>query len=64
MNWTPEDRLKIIKALVVLGAENERELLGERIMFLCDMPDKFLEINRDQYASAIEFAKADVTIEI
>lgn len=65
MEWTPEDRLKIIKALIVLEAENETwELFKVRLMFLCNMPAEFLEINRDKYARAIELAKADMTIEI
>ncbi len=61
MNWTPEDRLKIIKALIVLEAENETwELFKARLMFLCDMPSEFLEINRDKYANSIALAEVDM----
>lgn len=66
MNWTPNERLKLIKALCVINgpkAETYRQLM-ERIMFLCDMPDQFLENNRANYEDAIKLAKADITVEL
>ncbi len=49
MNWTPEKRLKLIKALADKssdGAVGEtQQRLTQRIMFLCDMPGWQLERN-------------------
>ncbi len=66
MDWTSKKRLQIIKAVVAIGPEDRNDFAGfkQRIMFLCDMPDQFLEDNKDKYAGAIKFAQADITIEI
>ncbi len=65
MNWTAEDRLRIIKALAILGPQSETgKMLLERIMFLCDMPSDFLEANRDQFREAIKLAEADIAISL
>ncbi len=50
MNWTPENRLKLIKALAEkafdgAGEAQQRLMLMQRIMFLCDMPGRWLERN-------------------
>ena len=65
MDWTPEDRLRIIKAILAIGVRDETfAQFKVRIMFACDMPARFLEINRDQYEDAIKLAEADITIVI
>lgn len=59
MNWTPEQHLKLIKALADKafdGTENEaqqRLMLMQRIMFLCDMPGCWLERNEWIYKDVI-----------
>ena len=63
-NWTPERRLEIIKALAGQALPRlgkERDLLI-RIMFMCDMPDVFLEANKGNYEDAIKLADAELTI--
>ncbi len=58
MEWTPENRLKIISALAAQaldGFKGETRLMFlQRIMFLCDMPDEFLEENKRNFEDAIE----------
>jgi hypothetical protein len=66
--WTPEYRLKLIKALAHISHHGPRgetiEMLMERIMFLCDMPDNFLEANKRNWEDAIKIADIDLTVEL
>ncbi len=56
MNWTPEQRLKLIKALAdkssdgAIGETQQR--LMQRIMFLCNMPAHWLKMNEWIYKDA------------
>lgn len=51
MNWTPEQRLKLIKALTekafdgTVDEAQQQLMLMQRIMFLCDMTGRWLERN-------------------
>lgn len=69
MDWTPENRLKLIKAIVQMRYQRATtyETLHDflqRIMFLCDMPDAFLENNISNYQDAIDFSKIGKTTEL
>jgi hypothetical protein len=66
MEWTPEDRLELIWLLAAKSLDGPKgethRMLMERIMFLCDMPNEFLEINRGNYEDVI--GKPRITIEL
>lgn len=67
-NWTPERRLEIIQALAAQSlcgpkCETHAQLM-QRIMFLCDMPDEFLEINKGNYEDAIKLADAGFVVSL
>lgn len=59
MNWTPEKRLKLIKALTekafdgTVGETQQQLMLMQRIMFLCDMSAQWLERNEWIYKDVI-----------
>lgn len=68
MIWSPELRLKLIKALAQMRQEDSQQS-GEadtlqRIMFLTDMPSEFLELNKGNYKDAIEYAHAELSASI
>jgi hypothetical protein len=59
MEWTAEERLNLIWALAaksVNGHQAPNRDLMIRIMFLCDMPKEFLELNKANYQDAIDNA--------
>lgn len=69
MIWTPEKRLEIIKAVAAIAYQDKRPKrkdemrdVMERIMFLCDMPEEFLEKNKREYEDAIKFAAKKMTV--
>lgn len=59
MNWTPENRMKLIKALTAkafdgtAGEAQQQLMLMQRIMFLCDISGRWLERNEWIYKDAI-----------
>lgn len=59
MNWTPEQRLKLIKALTeeafdgTAGEAQQQLMLMQRIMFLCDVSAQWLERNEWIYKDVI-----------
>ena len=69
MEWTPEERLNLIKALAATAyadkrpkTNHEQRDLMQRIMFLCDMPPEFLEKNKGNYEDVIRLVQADLTV--
>jgi hypothetical protein len=66
IDWTPEFRLELIWALAAMSyndpQQEKHEMLMERIMFLCDMPNGFLEASKGNYQDAIRLAKAGLTV--
>jgi len=66
IDWTPKFRLKLIWAVAASsynGPQKEtHKMLMQRIMFLCDMPNAFLECNKRNYRDAIQLAEADYKI--
>ncbi len=66
MDWTPENRLKLIWELAAMSfngptrSQKDKDLM-QRIMFLCDCPAEFLEINKINYRDAIEAAERGTT---
>ncbi len=58
MNWTPEQRLKLIKALATQSVdapvrESHRQLM-ERIILLCEYPSSFLETHKRNYKDVVK----------
>jgi hypothetical protein len=65
MKWTAEERLELIWALAaksVNGHQAPNRDLMIRIMFLCDMPKEFLELNKVNYQDAIDAAAREETV--
>jgi hypothetical protein len=67
-NWTTARRLKIIQALAARSLDGPRgethAQLMQRILFLCDMPPEFLELNKANYEDAIKLANAGFTVSL
>jgi len=63
MHWSPEFRLKLIKAIASrnIGCVHPEtdpswHAAMQRILFLAEMPDEFLERNADNFIDAIRWA--------
>lgn len=70
MKWTKEERLGLIKVLIVMYLERNKPTdesiwdLTSRIAFLCDMPADFLEANKQNYEDAIMYNEADISMSL
>lgn len=57
MNWTPEQRLKLIKALATQSVDapvgESHQQLMRRIIVLCEYPSPFLEKNKGSYKDVL-----------
>lgn len=61
MEWTSEERLRLIRALGAksidgLQGRETLRMLMERIINLCDAPAVFLEMNKEHYEDVIKLA--------
>ena len=61
VDWTPENRLKLIFEIAAKVYEQNPSYDVERILYLSNMSDDFLEKNKASYAEFLEAMKAKIT---